>query len=98
MWEAPQALAQLAAGEIELMLKDGLCERIKVSDWVSPVHYVKKEGKCVRVMVDFSTGLNHSIIPILHPLPKPSDIYQHAKNASHLTKLDLSKGYITGRK
>ncbi len=57
------------------------------------VHYVKKEGKCVRVMIDFSTGLNHAIIPILHPLHKPIDIYQHAKNASHLSKLDLSKGY-----
>ncbi len=73
MREAPQAFAQLAADKIELMLKEG-CECIKASDCVSPVHYVKKERKCVRVMVDFSTGLNHSIIPVLHPLPKPNDI------------------------
>ncbi|MCP4341644.1 MAG: hypothetical protein GY799_22880 [Desulfobulbaceae bacterium] len=47
MREAPQAYAQLAAEEIESMLKDGLCEHIKTSNWVSPVHYVKKDGKCV---------------------------------------------------
>ncbi len=38
MREAPQAYAQLAADEIESMLKDGLCERVKASNWVSPVH------------------------------------------------------------
>ncbi len=93
MREVPQAYAQLAADEIESMLKDGLCEQVKASDWVSPVHYVKKDGKCVQVTVDFSTGLNHAIIPISHPHPRLSNIYQHAKHASHLSKLDLSKGY-----
>ncbi|MCP4337255.1 MAG: RNA-directed DNA polymerase, partial [Mycoplasma sp.] len=93
MREVPQAFSQLAADEIKSMLKDGLCEWIKASDWVSPVHYVKKEGKCVRVTVDFSTGLNHAIIPVLHPLPKPADIYQRARHSTHLSKLDLSKGY-----
>ncbi|MCP4338306.1 MAG: RNA-directed DNA polymerase [Desulfobulbaceae bacterium] len=93
MREAPQAYAQLAAEEIESMLKDGLCERVKASNWVSPVHYVKKDRKCVRVTVDYSTGLNRAIIPVSHPLPRPSDIYQRAKHASHLSKLDLSKGY-----
>ncbi|MCP4337402.1 MAG: DDE-type integrase/transposase/recombinase [Desulfobulbaceae bacterium] len=93
MREAPQAYAQLAADEIESMLKDGLCEQIKSSNWVSPIHYVKKDGKCVRVTVDFSTGLNKAIIPVSHPLPRPSDIYQRTKHASHLSKLDLSKGY-----
>ncbi|MCP4340457.1 MAG: hypothetical protein GY799_16600, partial [Desulfobulbaceae bacterium] len=93
MREAPQAYAQLASDEIESMLKDGLCEHIKSSNWVSPVHYVKKDGKCVRVIVDFSTGLNKAIIPVSHPLPRPSDIYQRAKHATHLSKLDLSKGY-----
>ncbi|MCP4365213.1 MAG: RNA-directed DNA polymerase, partial [Planctomycetes bacterium] len=93
MREAPQAYAQLAADEIESMLKDGLCEHVKTSNWVSPVHYVKKDGKCVRVTVDFSTGLNKAIIPVSHPLPRPVDIYQCAVHASHLSKLDLSKGY-----
>ncbi len=51
-----------------------------------PLYYVKKDGKCIRVMVDFSTGLNHSIIPIMHPLPRPSGIYQHAKHASHVSE------------
>ncbi|MCP4341267.1 MAG: hypothetical protein GY799_20880 [Desulfobulbaceae bacterium] len=93
MREAPQAYAKLASDEIESMLKDGLCERTKASNWVSPVHYVKKDGKCVRVTVDYSTGLNKAIIPVSHPLPRPSDIYQRAKHATHLSKLDLSKGY-----
>ncbi|MCP4341805.1 MAG: hypothetical protein GY799_23720, partial [Desulfobulbaceae bacterium] len=52
MREAPQAYAQLAKEEIESMLQNGLCERIRTSNWVSPVHYVKKDGKCIRVMVD----------------------------------------------
>ncbi len=91
--ECRQAYAELAANEIESMLKDGLCECVKASDWVSPVHHVKKDGKCVRVTVDFSTGLNRAIIPVSHPLPRPNDIYQHAKHTSHLSKLDLSKGY-----
>ncbi|MCP4364538.1 MAG: RNA-directed DNA polymerase, partial [Planctomycetes bacterium] len=43
--------------------------------------------------VDFSTGLNKVIIPVSHPLPRPADIYQRVIHASHLTKLDLSKGY-----
>ncbi len=47
MREAPQAYAQLADNEIESMLKDGLCERVKTSNWVSPAHYVKKDRKCV---------------------------------------------------
>ncbi|MCP4342214.1 MAG: RNA-directed DNA polymerase [Desulfobulbaceae bacterium] len=93
MREAPQAYAQLAAEEIKSMLKDGLCERIKSSNWVSPVHYVKKDRKCVRVTVNYSTGLNKAIIPVSHPLPRPADIYQRAIHASHMTKLDLSKGY-----
>ncbi len=75
------------------MLKDGLCEHVKTSNWVSPVHYVKKYRKCVRVTVNLSTGLNKAIIPISHPLPRPADIYQCAIHASHLSKLDLSKGY-----
>ncbi|MCP4339004.1 MAG: hypothetical protein GY799_09000, partial [Desulfobulbaceae bacterium] len=72
MREAPQAYAQLASDKIESMLKDGLCERTKASNWVSPVHYVKKDGKCIRVTVDYSTGLNKAIIPVSHPLPRPS--------------------------
>ncbi len=60
---------------------------------MSPFHYMKKDGKRVRVTIDFSTGLNRAIIPINHPLPRPSNIYQHANHTSHLSKLDLSKGY-----
>jgi transposase InsO family protein len=93
MREAPLAFADMAKSEIELMLRDGLVERISRSDWVSPVHYVKKEGKCVRVTVDYSTGLNQAIDPTLHPLPRPQDIFQKARNAKILSKLDISKGY-----
>ncbi len=38
MREAPQAYAPLAVDEIESMLNDGLCEGVKTSNWVSPVH------------------------------------------------------------
>ncbi len=97
MREVPQAYAQLAAKEIELRLMPQayaqLAAKEKNQQLGSPVHYVKKDGKCVRVTVDFSTGLNKAIIPVSLTLPRPADIYQHTIHTSHLSKLDLSKHY-----
>ena len=93
MREPPLAYAKMASDEIQNMLDQDLVEKIDTSDWVSPVHYVKKEGKVVRVTIDYSPGLNKSIVPSIHPLPRPSDIYEKAASAQFLSKMDLSKGY-----
>ncbi len=93
MREPPIAYPKMAADEIKSMLQSGLVECIDTADWIAPVHYVKKEGKVIWVTVDYSLGLSKVIIPSLHPLPRPSDIYQHAKSTKFLSQLDLSKGY-----
>lgn len=90
----PIAMRQAAKEDLDSLLEEDIIEQIVKSEYVHPVHFVWKPDKTIRTTVDFSKGLNEDIIPSIHPLPLPEDIFSRVTEDRFFSKLDISKAYF----
>ncbi|MCP4344094.1 MAG: hypothetical protein GY795_01035, partial [Desulfobacterales bacterium] len=89
----PLKKQDLVTAEIEKSIREGIFSPCPKSDWNSPLHVVNKPDGSVRLTGDFSQTINPNIIPSLHPLPRPEDIFRKVQNCKIFSKIDLTKGY-----
>ncbi|MCP3663284.1 MAG: DDE-type integrase/transposase/recombinase, partial [Gammaproteobacteria bacterium] len=91
----PFSKKQAMKEEIQKGLDEGTMELVPGSrtEWNSPVHGVNKPDGGLRVTVGFSKTLNPCVIPTVHSVPMPAEIFEGAKSAKVLSKIDLRKAY-----
>ena len=80
--------------ELDSLLAQGVIESTDKAEYVHPLHFIRKPDGSIRTTVDFSRGLNLDIIPSVHPLPLPSDIFSRVCEDKFFSKLDVSKAYF----
>ena len=95
--QVPEHYGQAADELIDKLLKDGIIEEVpldEISEWISPAHFVPKDGgKGVRLVTDF-TRLNKYIRRPVHPFPSSNDITRRIKAGTQFfAKLDATQGY-----
>ena len=98
MRRIPHSKEEPTIKELERDIGMGVMEKVpgRKSEWNSPLHAVMKPeatGGGVRVTADFSGTINPFIIPTLHPVPLPAEIFKKARHARVFSKLDLVKAY-----
>ena len=76
------------------MEKAGLIES-STSDWASPIVLIKKEGKSMRMCVDYRR-LNSVTKVEAYPMPRVDELIDRLGKAKYITTLDLTRGY-TGK-
>ena len=73
------------------MEKAGLIEP-STSDWASPIVLIKKEGKSMRMCVDYRR-LNSVTKMEAYPMPRVDELIDRLGKAKYITTLDLTRGY-----
>ena len=82
--------------EIKRLVKLGVLEEVRESEWGSPTFIIAKKNGSVRFLSDFRV-LNTKIKRKPYPLPKIGDVLQQLEGFQYATTLDLNMGYYTVR-
>ncbi len=89
----PFSMEDDAKKALDELIREDVIEQIDKSEYVHPLHFIRKPDNSVRVTVDFSVGLNKNIVPSNHPLPLPMDIFNQVGEDRYFSKLDVSQAY-----
>ena len=90
---APYALRPVIEKELIRLEKMGAIERVKYSDWATPIVPVPKPDGTVRVCGDFKVTVNPMLHVDQHPIPKAEDLFATLAGGKKFSKLDLSQAY-----
>ena len=71
----------------------GAIEKVRYSDWATPVVPVPKPDGTVRVCGDFKITVNPVLHIDQHPSPKAEDLFATLAGGKKFSKLDLSQAY-----
>ncbi|XP_036146047.1 uncharacterized protein K02A2.6-like [Monomorium pharaonis] len=93
-YQMPFALKPKVEEELSRMVEEGILSKVTHSRWASPIVVIpKKNGKDVRICVDFKKTLN-TVIDTEHcVLPLPEDIYANLSGSRCFTVIDLKGAY-----
>ena len=90
---APYALRPAIEQELERLEKMGAIEKVRYSNWATPVVPVPKLDGTVRVCGDFKITVNPVLHIGQHPIPKAEDLFATLAGGKKFSKLDLSQAY-----
>ncbi len=86
----PEAMKGDVKQELDSLLKDGIIQQIDKSEYVHPLHFIRKPDGSIRTTVDFSQGLNKDIVPSHNRLPLPEDIFNRIWDDRFFSEPDIS--------
>ena len=69
----------------------GAIEKVKYSDWATPIVPVPKPNGTVQVCGDFKITVNPMLHVDQHPIPKAEDLFATLAGGKKFSKLDLSR-------
>ncbi|GFR14890.1 uncharacterized protein K02A2.6 [Trichonephila clavata] len=90
----PFALKGRVENEIDRLEREGIIEKVKSSEWATPVVPVVKTDGSIRLCADHSVTLNPNLIVPQHPLPRLEEIFGSLNGEKQFTKLDLKHAYL----
>ena len=91
----PHRMAPVELQELRVQLQELLDKgfiRPSTSPWGSPVLFVKKKDKTLRLCIDYRQ-LNRVTIKNRYPLPRIDDLFDQLRGAQVYSKIDLRTGY-----
>ena len=91
-YSVPHFHRQTVKTEIDRLVKIGVLEPVKYSEWGSPSFIIAKSNGTVRFLTDFRE-LNKRIIRKPHPLPKINEMLQQMERFQFMSSIDLNMGY-----
>ena len=90
----PCSQLQVFRQELDRLVRIGVLERAKCSEWIAGTFITAKKDGRVRWMTDFR-GLKQSLKRCVYLLCRISDIITHHPRYKYFTKLDISMQYYT---
>ena len=91
---APYAIRGAVEDEFDRLEREGILEKVTLSEWAMPVVVVPKADGSVRLCGDFKVTINPLLKVDQYPLPKAKDLFATLAGGQRFTKLDLSQAYL----
>lgn len=89
----PFAIRQSVEGEIDRLVKLGVLEPVKYSEYASPIVPVLKHDHNIRLCADYSVTINKQLLVEKYPLPRTDELFTKLHGGIQFSKLDLSQAY-----
>jgi hypothetical protein len=89
----PFNLRERVSSEIDRLCDENILKPVQISDWASPIVVVTKDGKDIRMCVDFSVTLNKMIKTGHYPLPVIDEVLASLVGSEHFCVLDMKGAY-----
>lgn len=93
----PLALQAKVEAELTRMVKEGVLEQVKQSDWATPIVPVLKRNGDIRICGDYKSTVNTVIKTDVYPLPTITEGLAVLAGGKIFTKLDLDRAYTQVR-
>ena len=90
----PRSQLQVFKQELDRLVRIGVVERAKHSEWIAGTFITAKKDGRVRWITDFR-GINRSLKRHVYPLRRICDIITRHPHYQYFTKLDISMQYYT---
>lgn len=88
----PIAVREEVKKELETLVQEGIIERIKSSERVSPIVVARRANSKIRLCIDLR-HLNNNIVVDQFPLPGISEMLTSVGGAKYFSTIDLSAAY-----
>lgn len=92
LWRLPFAVRHAVSDELDMLLKEGIIERIDASPWISPIVVTTRKGARIRLCVDLREP-NKAIVADSHPLPHMEELLSELRGALVFSTIDLASAY-----
>lgn len=92
--KVPYASIDAVTEELDRLEKAGIITPTTYSDWAAPLLATKRSDGRIRIVGDYSTGLNEQLKSHSYPLPVPDDIFVKVGGRKFYTQIDLSDAYM----
>ena len=89
----PFSLRAKVEAELDRLLREGIIEPVRYSDWAAPIVPVPKGDDTVRICGDYKVTINRAAKIDRYPLPRIEDLFATLAGGKLFTKLDLSHAY-----
>ena len=89
----PFALKEAIEQELNRLEEAGIIEKVRHSQWASPVVPVPKANGRLRLCGDYKITINPSLEVDKYPFPKPEDLFATLAGGRKFTKIDLTNAY-----
>lgn len=90
----PFHVMALVTEELERLEQSGIISPVQFSSFAAPIVVVKKSNGKIRLVGDYSTGLNDMLQSHEYPVPTPEDIFASLSNCELFSQIDLSDAYL----
>ena len=89
----PFSLKNKIEDELDFLLKEGVIEPVRHSQWACPIVPVIKPNGKIRICGDYKITANKAIKCEKYPLPKPFELLSTLAGGKFFARLDLSHAY-----
>ena len=89
----PHALKGAIEQELDRLESMGVIEKVRYSEWATPIAPVVKPDISIRVCGDYKVTVNSVLEVDQHPLPNPEELFVALSGGVEFSKLDLSRAY-----
>ena len=90
----PYAIKPKVEAELDSLVRSGVLEPVKQSDWATPIVPVMKKDESVRVCGDFKVTINPVLEAEQYPLPHIDDLFAGLAGGEKFSKIDLNQAYL----
>ena len=89
----PYAIKGAIERDIERLVRIGVLEKVKYSDWATPIVPVPKSDGGIRICGDYKVTINPELNMDQYPVPTAEDLFATLAGGQAFSKLDLSQAY-----
>ncbi|XP_034561964.1 uncharacterized protein K02A2.6 [Notolabrus celidotus] len=90
----PYAIRPKVEADLDALVKNGVLEPVKTSEWATPIVPVPKKDGGIRTCGDFKVTLNPVLTAEQYPLPLIDDLFAGLSGGQKFSKIDLSQAYL----
>ena len=89
----PYSLKSKIEEELDRLLREGIIEPVRFSNWAAPIVPVPKGDGTIRICGDYKVTTNRVANLDKYPLPRIEDLFASLSGGQTFSKLDLSHAY-----
>ncbi|XP_053698840.1 uncharacterized protein K02A2.6-like [Sabethes cyaneus] len=92
--QVPFSLRDAVEKELDLLVENGVLEKVNHSAWATPVVAIMKSNNRVRLCGDYKVTVNPNLEIDDHPLPTIEELFASVAGGEKFTKIDLTQAYL----
>ncbi|XP_055522452.1 uncharacterized protein K02A2.6-like [Wyeomyia smithii] len=92
--QVPFSLRDAVEKELDILVQNGVLEKVNHSRWATPIVPILKSNNRVRLCGDYKVTVNPNLEIDDHPVPTIEELFANVAGGEKFTKIDLTQAYL----